>query len=375
MKTLRDYITETDRKISNPVTGDVVSFVVNESLAIECDVVEHGDDYIVIEADEITESVLVESECTMERIARYGAVGSNRGMGFSMSEDYDKDEYDEEGEMAKSQARTIADAAQDIENMLGDDENLPEWVQGKITKAADYVDTARDYLKANRPEEKEEDSDFARIMELAGIDDAASSDPLAAKAAGLAPVGADGDEDSQVTVDEGVMSEIDIDLHEIARNEDYDRLYDLLTASSATGQFVQNMYDEVAREYRLHPDDDQDVIIERLMDRISDDYGDPDFDPAEQMDEAEYQGREVQLGKPTKGDIKKFKVYVKDPKTGNVKKVNFGDPNMEIKRDDPKRRKSFRARHGCGTPRASDRTKAAYWSCRMWSKKPVSKIV
>jgi len=91
--------------------------------------------------------------------------------------------------------------------------------------------------------------------------------------------------------------------------------------------------------------------------------------------EAEYQGREVKLGKPMSGDVRKYKVYVRDPKTGNTKKVNFGDPNMQIKRDDPKRRKSFRARHGCGTPRASDRTKAAYWSCRMWSTKPVSQIL
>jgi hypothetical protein len=91
--------------------------------------------------------------------------------------------------------------------------------------------------------------------------------------------------------------------------------------------------------------------------------------------EAKYQGHSVPLGKPMKGDVKKFKVYVRDPKTGKIKKVNFGDPNMEIKRDDPKRRKSFRARHGCGTPRASDRTKAAWWSCKMWSKKPVSKIL
>jgi len=93
------------------------------------------------------------------------------------------------------------------------------------------------------------------------------------------------------------------------------------------------------------------------------------------LSEAEYKGRDVTLGKPMKGDVKKFKVYVRDPKTGNVKKVNFGDPNMEIRRDNPKARKSFRARHGCGTNRASDRTKAAHWSCRMWSKKPVSKIL
>lgn len=95
----------------------------------------------------------------------------------------------------------------------------------------------------------------------------------------------------------------------------------------------------------------------------------------DRLDEAEYRGRKVQLGKPMRGDVRKYKVFVKDPKTGNIKKVNFGDPNMEIKRDDPKRRKNFRARHGCGTPRASDRTKAAYWSCRMWSSKPVGKIL
>lgn len=91
--------------------------------------------------------------------------------------------------------------------------------------------------------------------------------------------------------------------------------------------------------------------------------------------EAEYRGRKVPLGKPMKGDTAKFKVYVKDKKTGNVKKVNFGAKGMEIRRDNPKARKSFRARHGCGTSRASDRTKAAWWSCRMWSTKPVSKIL
>ena len=80
--------------------------------------------------------------------------------------------------------------------------------------------------------------------------------------------------------------------------------------------------------------------------------------------EAEYHGRKVPLGKPMRGDVKKFKVFVKDPKTGNVKKVNFGDPNMRIKKSNPKRRKSFRARHNCANP--GPRTKARYWSCRKW---------
>lgn len=82
------------------------------------------------------------------------------------------------------------------------------------------------------------------------------------------------------------------------------------------------------------------------------------------MTEAEYQGRKVTLNKPMKGDVKKFKVYVKDPKTGNVKKVNFGDPNMRIKKSNPERRKSFRARHNCDNP--GPKTKARYWSCKKW---------
>jgi hypothetical protein len=80
--------------------------------------------------------------------------------------------------------------------------------------------------------------------------------------------------------------------------------------------------------------------------------------------EAEYHGRKVPLGKPMKGDVKKSKVYVRDPKTGNVKKVNFGDKNMRIKKSIPGRRKSFRARHHCENP--GPRTKARYWSCRAW---------
>lgn len=82
-----------------------------------------------------------------------------------------------------------------------------------------------------------------------------------------------------------------------------------------------------------------------------------------QLDEAEYQGRKVQLGKPMAGDVKKSKVYVKGPK-GNVVKVNFGDKKMKIKKSNPKRRKSFRARHNCDNP--GPRHKARYWSCRAW---------
>ena len=99
-------------------------------------------------------------------------------------------------------------------------------------------------------------------------------------------------------------------------------------------------------------------------DEFFENYGVMWFNEDDEMDEAEYQGRKVKLGKPMRGDVKKFKVYVKDPKTKNVKKVNFGDPDMKIKKSNPARRRSFRARHNCDNP--GPRTKARYWSCRKW---------
>jgi D-Tyr-tRNAtyr deacylase len=90
----------------------------------------------------------------------------------------------------------------------------------------------------------------------------------------------------------------------------------------------------------------------------------------ETISEAEYQGRKVQLGKIMQGDIKKFKVYVKNDK-GRVVKVNFGfggksakGKRMTIKKNNPARRKSFRARHNCDNP--GPRWKARYWACRTW---------
>jgi len=79
-----------------------------------------------------------------------------------------------------------------------------------------------------------------------------------------------------------------------------------------------------------------------------------------------------ELNNPTKGDVKKYKVYVRNDK-GNVVKVEFGDPNMEIKRDDPERRKAFRARHNCDQKK--DKTTAGYWSCKFWSGKSVTDLM
>jgi hypothetical protein len=119
-------------------------------------------------------------------------------------------------------------------------------------------------------------------------------------------------------------------------------------------------------EAELDEDQDAAVVAQKEIDDEITDHAD--------LDEAEYQGRKVTLNKPTRGDQKKFKVYVRDPKTGNVKKVNFGhggktakrlgQKTMKIKKSNPARRKSFRARHNCANP--GPKTGARYWSCRAW---------
>ncbi len=149
---------------------------------------------------------------------------------------------------------------------------------------------------------------------------------------------------------------------------------------------------EIARDRGLHMDDDREAIImkhaedkeeeknKKVKEEITledtqdfhEEFGVLGYSEDEEHTfEAEYQGRKVKLNKPMRGDVKKFKVYVKDPKTGNVKKVNFGHggtsakrKTMRIRKSNPKARKSFRARHNCANP--GPKTKARYWSCRKW---------
>lgn len=210
-------------------------------------------------------------------------------------------EYDREGDMAKDDLRTIDDAAEELYSILQADDNLPEWVQAKITKAVDYIDTARDYMKAQKYEEGsiEEYGDTAKGQKM------------------LTKV-------QKRAVDRVVSKKADTDPKYAKKNAD--------TANRAWDRFGEKeKYGEGVAEGTL--------------------------------DEAKYQGREVPLGKKMAGDVKKSKVYVRKP-NGNVVKVNFGDKKMRIKKSNPARRKSFRARHNCANP--GPRHKARYWSCRSW---------
>ena len=138
--------------------------------------------------------------------------------------------------------------------------------------------------------------------------------------------------------------------------------YDELMGDVELGKFESYEPFPEADEFNIEEDEDFEEVLGPLG-----------F-PEDELWEAEYRGRKVPLNKPMRGDVKKFKVYVKDPKTGNVKKVNFGhggtsakklgQKTMKIRKSNPKARKSFRARHNCANP--GPKTKARYWSCRKW---------
>jgi hypothetical protein len=205
--------------------------------------------------------------------------------------------------------------------MLDDNENMPEWVQKKISKAADYVDTAADYIESNKQGEMSE-----------GMLD----NP--------------GQEDSPVA--QAIIRRILLQRTDLLAKYGPERV----------GSAVDEVADFVGDVEEIGSSDVSGWVkhVEQMLGNM--------------MDEAKYQGREVALGKPTRGDVKKFKVYVRDPSTGNIKKVNFGhggtsarragQKTMKIKKSDPARRRSFRARHNCDNP--GPRTKARYWSCRAW---------
>jgi hypothetical protein len=225
-------------------------------------------------------------------------------------------EYDREGDMAKDQLRTIDDAAEELYSILDANENLPEWVQKKITLAVDYIDTARDYMKSNKYAE------------------------------GVAEGSAHG--------------------YNVARYyekyNDQKKITNWLRKNAGLDKTAPVYFDDADLVFG-----DQTIVPDAL---VNPKYKMSDLLAAvkqaatsEGVNEAEYQGRKVQLGKKMAGDVKKSKVYVRKP-NGNIVKVNFGDKKMRIKKSNPARRKSFRARHNCKNP--GPRWKARYWSCRSW---------
>ena len=181
------------------------------------------------------------------------------------------------------------------------------------------------------------------------------------------------------TLDESIFPESnvyetnnDITVYQIPLNRQLSEEESEEYADKLSKYLFSEGYEDFDIEISMESEEDIDEETFDDDDDFYEEYGmmwyNEDDDP---MDEAEYRGRKVKLGKPMAGDVKKFKVYVKDPKTGNVKKVNFGHggssvkgKSMRIRKNNPAARRSFRARHNCDNP--GPRTKARYWSCRKW---------
>lgn len=125
----------------------------------------------------------------------------------------------------------------------------------------------------------------------------------------------------------------------------------------AKSSLIQDVHDELLTSQATWDDECDEWTWEVVADMV--------YDEENNALGAEYKGKKVTLNKPflTPDGPKKRSVYVKNDK-GNVVKVNFGDPNMKIKKNDPARRKSFRARHNCSNP--GPKYKARYWSCKFW---------
>ena len=485
MKSLKDYLPEAEQWIDNPVKGDSFDIELAPDHLIESYVVETTDDGIVINGDSRMIELLESYGHTAETIRRYGPVGSNRGVGFTVAEGEDRvdslvtkglglmrgpkwldavaaikyqvgerdyrerkefydffvqqlvDRYGKKGvaeiidydtlnqlgshpmaaplaaaggaaiggaigggikktvdyfqkkkeqkaQARRSQQQGVAEGELD-ENRMAEIEMMhQDWKKlspaeffrmYKITKQSWH-----DKYKNLLPQESapvEEDT-MGRMLELAGMSrtpveetapyqpeqNAAKTDPLAAKAADLAPVGAIGTE-----IDEATSNSIDFQGRMVDR------------ASIELDDVHSWDYPDFSDAYISYATyTDGTPLSDTELDQFTDQYGDLVHELAYDslhegtMDEAKYQGREVPLGKPMAGDVKKSKVYVRDPATGNIKKVNFGhggtsakragQKTMKIKKSNPARRKSFRARHNCDNP--GPRTKARYWSCRAW---------
>ena len=320
MKSLKDYISESEAWIDTPTQGDEFDIELAPDHLIETYVIESTDDSIVIAGDEHVINLLESHGHVTEDIARYGAVGSSRGMGYTLDEHgggigpkqhwqdlmpeeqgtfRDEDGGEDEDDLDEGRMKDLDIAYQDYKKM-----NPQKFKSEYGIDRDSWFAKNRDMLPTEQ-EYKKHDDWFGRVLELAGVAD-----------------------------------------------EKFDKQDDV-----------------------YHEDQDAAVLAQKEIDTaITNPMPGVHEEEEVDLDEAEYQGRKVPLGKPMRGDVKKFKVYVKDPSTGNIKKVNFGhggtsakrlgQKTMKIKKSNPARRKSFRARHNCDNP--GPRTKARYWSCRAW---------
>ena len=339
---LKKYITESERAHQLPVTGDVIQAIVNEEIALEFDVVGHSDDGFVIESDGYGLRVL--EACNY--------------VGDDTDGTIDPPSEEELDEGKKYKYKSITTEGTLMERIKDGKIYCPEACCG--VKGMDCTCGAKcPHCNCKQIQKLSESIDNWKEQELLhtrmGNPDTAGYYTKKLNEA--------------VATTQSLVEDVeDVEAMITRRIMNHPEFSDMVREYG-----IEQITQAITDTAEFHGDDDDEIGSSDISAMVNDTIKSLKRVIENELSEAEYQGREVKLGKPMQGDVKKFKVYVKDPKTGNTKKVNFGDPNMEIRRDNPAAKKSFRARHNCSDKK--DRTKAGYWSCRMWSSKPVSKIV
>jgi hypothetical protein len=327
---------------------------------------------------------------------------------IEIKEEDDEDDVDMDGtSMAKIELSAIIEDADEILNMLEEMEEEPEaWVQSKITLATDYISSVRDYLEFYAEDEEDDDEDEEDDMEYEAeevirqmpkeeleefadmFEDVRGLDKKSEKSGipysilkevydrGIASY-----EDSPETMTREQWAFARVNAFILGKNIDRDLAEKVLEwgtdetrmayARATPGQ-SQEITDvrysaegalkaiNNANLQRMFKMFSEEACCDECKDEIVEEVN---WDLV--LHEAEYQGKEVSLNKPfyTPDGPKKSAVYTMGP-NGKVVIVRFGDPNMEIKKDNPERRASFRARHNCDDP--GPKWKARYWSCKAW---------
>jgi hypothetical protein len=372
---LKKYIPESERAVAFPITGDVLEVVVREDfddeIAIDFPVVEHTDDSITLHLDEYAYGILedcnyvgddtdgtmtvpvpvgLDDEDTEEFISDY--LTNKTGIthdGFRIAEARVK-------ESSKSQYRAITNEGTLLERIKDGKIYCPDACCG--TKVMDCT------CGAKCPH-----CNCKQIQKLAGDIKMFEEQAALYKRMGI-PSSAEyytRKLTEAVEQTEKLIEDVeDVEAMITRRIMNHPEFSDMVRQYG-----IEQITQAIKDTAEFHGDDDEEIGSSDVSAMVNDTIRSLKRVVEADIAEAEYQGRKVELNKPMQGDVKKFKVYVKDPKTGNVKKVNFGHggssvkgKSMRIRKNNPKARKSFRARHNCDNP--GPKTKARYWSCRKW---------
>ena len=404
---LKKYITESERAVAFPVTGDVLEVVVREDfddeIAIDFPVVEHTDDSITFLSDDYAYGIL--EDCNYVGDDTDGVIdppSEELDEGIVKVTDIKWDAEDDVSDLSTTMTVPVPVGLDDEDT----EEFIADYLTNKTGITHDGFRIAEARVKESSKSQYRAITNEGTVMER--IKDGKIYCPEACCGVKVmdCTCGSKCSHCNCKTIQKLAgdikMFEEQAALHKRLGAADTANYYNrkLTEAVEQTEKLIEDVeeveamitrrimnhpeFSDMVREYGIeqitqaiadtaefHGDDDDEIGSSDISAMVNDTIKSLKRVIENDLAEAEYQGRKVKLNKPMQGDVKKFKVYVKDPKTGNVKKVNFGHGGssvkgkaMKIRKNNPKARKSFRARHNCDNP--GPKTKARYWSCRKW---------